>query len=499
MEWNHRNILGRNRDASTTSVGPEIDQISDNGFASGNHGFSRRLSSNDDTEHEHSEDVTPHIITRMPDLTGYGRDAAPQNISFYRPKYGRLKINLKYLKKLSFQKWCAIAAGVVVIFVIALGIFRKSDVRHDLAQNPPVATIEAINPPSPSFQPHERTAELHFGQSGEKTPTFQSPDRQPGFFSGSDAPPAPHNDYFGAQSVVPADSATSSGSQFPAGMSGIATVMPDASSRELAPWDRQPNQQAMAAGSPNPSQQGFSGNSNEQASGTTNPAWPPYDPNTGGNPQWQNGNAPTYAGAAGNMSQPVPQNTYPANAYSQNGQAQPASQPQGFAGMAAEYASANSANATGNAVYQQNPTSRQIAEGFGAAPQQVYYQQSPASHDNAVAINTNNMPSYSQGGQWPPQNAPNMPQNTGMQNNFAPQNQQQPYPGNGPSFAGQGNAQPAPQYGMSNVPVLASGQSYRDPSVTGANLSGTINQYPGNPRQPSPYNTANSQPQDIYR
>jgi hypothetical protein len=229
------------------------------------------------------------------------------------------------------------------------------------------------------------------------------------------------------------------------------------------------------------------------------------------------------------------QDVYSQNTSSQNRQFQTMPPQQGFAGMANEYggyqqntppgmtagtypnAGTMPYNPQQNQQYnQQSPgsASQQLAGGFGAMPQQVSYQQTPVSHETAIAANTNYMPTYSQGqGQWqgqgqgPPQNAgyaqPYAPvQNPGDNYRYAQQNQQPqqpPYAGNGTQYASQ-NIVPSPQSGMSNVPVVASGQSYRDPAAMGTNLPGATNQYPNHQSQQQiPYNnTTVSQPQSFY-
>ncbi|MCL2117824.1 MAG: hypothetical protein FWH27_05270, partial [Planctomycetaceae bacterium] len=268
----------------------------------------------------------------------------------------------------------------------------------------------------------------------------------------------------------------------PPGAGGGWWVSPDTPPRDIPPWERQPNSATSVAMASN------------------NPPFPPYV----GTPQTalQNGNV--YETWTPNMpspngqNQPVPQaNDY---GYSQN-----------TAGMAngslqfnsGAYPNAGVTSSTPQQSQQQyGSASQQIADGFGAMPQQVPYPQSPANHGIAVAANTNAMPSYSQvqgQSQWQEQSQySGYPQYAGTQNpggygNDASPNQQQPYPGNGSQYGTQGTMQFVPQSGMSNVPVATSSQSYRDAPAMGSNL---IHPYPGNPsqQQPLPYNNVPSLP-----
>ena len=518
MEGNHMNTFGRNN-VSSMSGGEEPggNQVTENDSCIGNHGFPRKPAQNEKMDYDYSEDFTPHIITRMPDLTGYGHETAPQGISLYRPKYDRTQVHLEILKKLrkmSLQKWCAILAIAIVAGLIGWGLFHGAD-SQKVAQKSISDSSEAEKKLSENATPIElrrsaptqaagdfRFDDLNNGASSERTTGDQV-----NYFSGVSTSPSSQN-HFGPQSIVPVDSTASQISQYQPGVTNIAMATPDTSSREIPPWERQPNSPANVA--------------------PTNNNFASYANGAVASPQATQNN--TYS-----------QDAYPQNASSQNGQFPPVSQQQGFAGMANDYGYSQNASGvptgmpngplqsnagtypnTGAVPYNAQPnqqysasTSQQIAGGFGAMPQQVSYQQAPVSHETAIAANTNQMSTHLQGqGQWSgqgqPQNTTYMPPYAASQNpsnnySYTQQNQQPSYSGNGTQYApAQGIGASVPQLGMSNVPVMTSGQSYRDTAATGTNFSGTPNQYPGNqPQQPIPYNnnntTAASYSQDLYR
>lgn len=495
-ERNHKNAYGRNQVASMS------DEESTGNLASGvvsvpeHCGFPKKPPLNDSPGCDSSGDFVPHIITRMPDLTGYGPGTAPQSISLYRPKHSRWRINLEIVKILSLRKWGALITITIVVTVFAWSLFRGSDAKQ-ITQNTR-SDITADNPPSDiAPQPGQLRPtttqglnEYQFDGFDTGSPASRATGDQGTTFNGSTAHSLPQNSYFGQQSMVQVD----------------------APSRDLPPWERQPNN-TMASSAQTSLQFDIPGNQ-QGSNGISRP-----NPNMMGNtPQ--------------NMNQ---QAAYQPNMQSQNGQNQYASQPLGFGGgMATEYGSPAPQNTTGTIAgtppsnggfnggtvpyqsmmsdnRQPNPqqfvsdqqrygsVSQQFDEGFGTSPQQVNYQQPPVGHDNAVAINTANAPSYSQysqlQGQWPPQNTGNMLQNAEIQNSggmnmIVPQPS---YPGNGPQYTTQGPTQFAPQPAMSDVPMMTPGQLYPAPTAMTSPYSGNQQQ------QPFPYqNVAASPSQDYY-
>ena len=130
MERNHRNTFGRNMVSSMPENEPAVDQVTENDSCLVNHGFPRKLTPNENMNYDSSEDFTLRIITRMPNLTGYGHNSAPQGISLYRTEPGQKHNNLdilQKLRKLSFLKWCAILPIVAVVAMILWGLFPGAD------------------------------------------------------------------------------------------------------------------------------------------------------------------------------------------------------------------------------------------------------------------------------------------------------------------------------------------------------------------------------------
>jgi len=481
---------------------PERDRIAGNDFRDLNHCFPKKPMLNDNMDFDRSEEFTPHIITRMPDLTGYGHDTAPQDITLYRPKNGRIQVHLDILKKLhklSFRKWCAILAILAVAGMIGWSLFHSAD--SPLAAQKSVSdTLGVENLSSNSTEaletirsaPSRGVSEYRFDELNDRTSSARTIGVQDNFFSGAPASPVSQN-HFGPQSIVPADSTASEMTQYPPGISGVAMVAPDTPSRTLSPWDRQPNPATTIA----------------MANNNTAP----------------HANTAMAAPQAAQYNE-YSQNVSPQSTASQNGQFQTTSQQQGFAGMGNEYGYPGNASGMTAGTHpnpgampynpQQNPqysgpVSHQIADGFGVMPQQVSYQHSPVSHEMAIAANTNNLSSYSQEqgqGQWPiqgqPHNAGYVPQYAATQNfdgnhQYAMQNRQPSHSGNGSQFVPQDIVPP----GMSNVPVMTSQQSYRGAGATGTNMTGTVNPYPNpgyQPQQSIQYNSAAaSQTMDFYR
>ena len=486
--WNRGYNYERN-EVSSSESGLGIDHAVENGFI----GKSQSGTS--------PENYVPHVITRMPDLTGYNSEISPQNVSLYRPKRGGMKWNFEVLKKIPLQRWCAGAAICIVAATVIWSMIRAPEEHRDMAA---------------------KTAKQ------EQSPAH------------NESSSVARNDYFRSQSIVPADSAST----------GFSTGASNVPSQELPPWERQPNQFAEHT----PAQQGAFGLPNHStitavANPSTNPtmiapvaataeSWPSYSqfagtelpsqstgpigsfqlsadaPDHFGYPQVQ----PQMGGSALSnqesqlfgyspaQQRPMPQNTTQQSVMQQ--------------GVMTPYPS------------QQNLASNQIAPGYGNAAQQgipqgmqqpqqspqmmtqpFYPQTGNPGHENAVAFNMGTASQYSQGqqpqqgqlpqqSQWSPaminniaQNgnpqglANNTMQNPVMPNQYMQQGQPQPqtqagmYPPNDVQIAMQPH--PTNNYNYSNVPVPTSDQSFRDQSMTGTNLSGTVNQYPSNQLQPS--------------
>lgn len=270
--------------------------------------------------------------------------------------------------------------------------------------------------------------------------------------------------------MVPVDSTASEIPQYPSGVTGVATVTPDASSRDLLPWERQPHGATAVTMT----------NNNFASAANGMPASPhatPYNMN----------------------SQDVfPQNQTPSGmtAGSPNGPSQFDAGP---------YPNTNAMLHTPQPNQQYSTAaSHPFADGWGAMPQQVSYRQVPVSHETAIAANTNQMPSYSQGQRQPQmngyaqQNAPTQSPSGNFP--YVSQTQQQTYQGNGTQYAAPGIGQSVPYSGTSNVPVVPSAQSYRDSAPQGMNQAGQFTPFPEQqPQIQIPYsNTPVAQKQDYY-
>ena len=513
-ERNPKDTFGQNRMVSMPVEDQEFSQFEKNDSCLGNHGLPQKMMLNEKLEYESSEDFTPHIITRMPDLTGYGHDTAPQGISLYRPKHGRGMIHLEVLKMLRKQplrNWCGILVIMTVVGIVGWSFFKGNEsqlvAQKSTSANSNLETQQQDNTPHMEpLRPSGGFSEFQFDGLNHGMAARTTGD-QVTFSSGATASPAQQNQYFGTQSIVPVDTTVPGMSQYPypSGATGTAMATSDTRSRDLPPWEHQPQGTTSVAMANN----SYLSYSNTNTDRTVN------TPQT----------APLNTYSQGASSQ---------NTWGQNGQSHPQSQPQGFSGMATEYGSSNiqgttgmtagtsqftgaTPSNTGTMPYppQQNQqyygsASHQIADGFGAMAQQVSYQQTPTNDNRTVAANTNNLSPYSQiqgQGQWSSQNtgtgyaqqnANSGVQNPSGNNHYSQQNQPQSYPGTGSQYGAQGNTQPVFQSGMSNVPVMASEYSYRGTPTTGTTMPGSINPYPGYQPLPS-HNTNISQTQDIYR
>ena len=480
--WNRRYNYERN-EVSSSESGLGVDHAIENGFIDKSHGGNS------------PENYVPHVITKMPDLTGYNSEISPQNISLYRPKRGGMKWNFEVLKKIPLQRWCAGAAICIVAATVIWSLIR--------------------------------TPEDHRNTTAQTAKQEQSPVH-------NESSPVSRNDYFRSQSVVQADSA-STGFSASAGASNV-------SSQELPPWERQPNQFAEHA----PAQSGPFGSPNHSTiNAAANPGINPtmIAPVAATAESW-----PSYSQFAG--TEMSPQNTglmtqpdhfsYP-QMQPQMGGSAPSNQESQLFGYSPAQQGAMQQNTMQQGVMmpapsQQNLVPNQIAAGYGNAtpqglpqpmqqglpqgmqqPQQsqqqgmtqpLYPQTGIPAHENALAFNMGAAPQYSQGqqpqqgplpqmSQWSPTMFDNTAQNGNAQG-WANQTMQNPVMPN--QYMQQGQPQPQPQAGMSpqndvqiamqphptnnynysNVPVPTSDQSFRDQSMTGTNLSGTVNQYPIN-------------------
>jgi len=425
MERKYRNTNGQHRLSSMPGDDLGNNQVTETVSAIGNYGFPKRTRLNDDPLHDGSEDFVPHIITRMPNLTGYGHDTAPQSISLSQPKSDRRTFLAGHLKKLPLHHWKYAAAVAVVVAILAWSFIREPG-SHQVAQN--------TQPDSPNAEKVQDTAKDRKSSTRESNnlqfdgfppiPTSSTSSDTPMFFNGTTTSQAPQSQYFGTGIA-----------EYSSGTAQVTTVPPDvAPARDLAPWERQPNNvqpnHTMATMTPTSPQFDFTGNvalpmtasagtalanNNVAANNVPNSTWPDYHSNVG-TPQWSN-QSQTYSGIPGNTPYIAQQNSYQQNTYQANIPPQ-------------------------NVPYQP------------ASPQQGYYQQHPAGNDHAIAMNTANMSSYPQGqmqqgqgqaqgqGQWPPQNPGNM-----MNNDPFPQ---QSYSGNGPQYTA--GSQYAPHNNMQFAP-----------------------------------------------
>ena len=516
MERNHRNTDGQHRVSLMPGDDLGSDPVTEKVSDIGNHGFPRRYRLSDDPVHDGSEDFVPRIITRMPDLTGYGHDTAPQSISLSRPKHGRWTFPVGILKKFPLHKWKYAAAIAVVVAILAWSLFKGSD-SLQVAKNPLSGSPKTENMFRDKAAHRESSTQesnpLQFeGFSGfPPIPASSTSADQPLFFNGTTASPTPQNQFFGTGT-----------SQYPSGSTLVAMVTPESPARDLAPWERQPNNtqpnntppnNTMVGATPTSPQYDFRGNAdlpmtasagNMMANNSamtnngTNSAWPGYPTNVGspgvpgpqdaGPAQWNSNNAQPYPAVPGNPPYVAQQNTYSQNSYPQdayqagfspqNGQFQPASPQQGFANITSGYGSSAPLNTTGTMAGGPQPNG-----GYVTSSQQSYYPLSPAENHHAVAMNTTfHMPSYPQGqmqgqgpiqgqGQWPPQNTGNAPFPGDGNKGFNMQ-QPYPYPENGShhtadsQYAMQNNTQFAPQRQQpfppyNNMAVLPSPETYR--------------------------------------
>ena len=432
--WNRGYNCERN-EVSSSESGLSVNHVIENGFV------------DKSQDSDNPENYVPHVITRMPDLTGYNSEINPQNISLYRPKRGGkrggMKWNFEVLKKIPLQRWCAGAAICIVAATVIWSLVR--------------------------------TPEEHRNTAAKTANKEQSPVH-------NEQLPVSRNDYFRSQSVVQADSVSVGASNVP--------------SQELPPWEHQPNQFAEHA----PAQQGPFGLPNHSTiNAAANPginptmiapvaataeSWPSYSQFAATEVPAQNTGAMT----------PPDHFGYP-QMHPQMGDTVPSNQDSQLFGY----------SPTQQGMMQQPQQSPQ------GMTQPFYPQMGPSAHENAVAFNMGAAPQYLQGqqpqqgqlppqSQWPPatvdvaaQNgnpqswANQTIQNPVMPNQYMQQGQPQPQTGMYPQNDVQIAMQPHPtnNYNYSNVPVPTSDQSFRAQSMTGTNLSGTVNQYPSNQLQPS--------------
>jgi len=405
--------------------------------------------------------LAPHIITRMPDLSGYG-GAAPSPISLFRAKRTRFIWNTDMLKNFSLPKLCAFGAVCCVVAVLVWCLFANhKDDLPESADNSPKKDAETVpfmaenreklpqQPQTPKTENNilfgTHAAENSQPNAAQQVPSFSPISSQPqnNYYGQS---PALSNDFFASQSIVPADVPPAS---FPNPQQDVSS------------WNH-----GQAAGN----------NFNNSAAAmqnqipASNPNWNQENANqfAGMNPPQMNFNdVPVYNPSIGNGSvQPAVQPTAPGY--------QDYVQPTAFQDYHQQ--TANNQNA---AAYNNNRNQPAYNAGFNNDPRYQpieNYPQPTPQYEERVAFNTNGMSSY-------PQNNVannNVPQGYYQQNpsynnqQYPQQQQQQQYPPSYQDYAQQqqyrGNSQNMTQQtGMtvnngitSNVPVIASAQSFRD-------------------------------------
>ena len=474
MERNHR---GTNRGSSMPGDHPGGDHVAEKVSVRGNHGFPRRTWQNDDPIHGGSEDFVPHIITRMPDLTGYGHDTAPQSISLSRPKHRPWILRGEILKKLPVHHWKYVTAIAVVVAILGWSLFRGAGT-HQVVQNP--------LPDSPKTEKVSQDNAAHPGQSAQESNKYQfdgfhsgfppipessTSAGQPMFFSGTTASLTPQNQSFGNFGTE-----NTPYSPYSSSVANVAMIPPDAPAREPVPWERQPDHRPIDTTLMS-SQFDFTGNVNLPMTASADSVM------AGGN---MANNMMAYNDVmVNNVPNSFRPGVHPDGSGPGAGHPHVADPLPWNSNHPRSHSDMNASPVTWQNAYPQDIHQANNAPQNGqyqpASPQQTYYPQHPG-YNNAIAMNTANMPSYPQGlmqvqgqvqgqGQWPPQNT----QNTGNMPNPGDGSQgfnmHQPYPGNAsPYTAGS-------PYTMQNNTSFAPQQ-----------------------QQPFlPYHTAVSPPQDTYR
>lgn len=466
--------------------------------------------------HDESNDFSTHVITRMPDLTGFDCDSAPQNISLSRSKGRRWSLKWANLRNISTQKWCASVAIGIVALIVIWSLFRNPGTPTDIVQNEDPA---ALAEPIPSRENAIRREASHFVipqatngiqfSSDNSAQTHATPEPQPSMFGNLSNS---GQDYFAQGTGHDSRNAPSS---YATNMSDAAIVTPDASSRELPPWERHPNPGSPATQAMQPQfgpvvgqnvpqtqnvpmiagqeQMPYMADSSQGFAGMAS-----YNPPMQGSTQTANMPVTGYAQQAGNglpNGQPNGMSQYGHQMVAANGMGQmsqpPIQQPTQDQGPIIYSAAAYPANQPQN----QAPAN--------ASPQVYYYQQSPPNHENAIAVNPNATSSYGQGQQvqQPAQQYAQQYPVYGVTPNDN-MNRQPVYTVDGQHYGTQAN--------YSNVPVIASNLSYRDQPVTDNSLPNQNSQYPagqysggqypGTPQPGVQYDNAMiSQSPDYYR
>jgi hypothetical protein len=519
-ELNHWNNKNQNQRSSSFYPADENDRFSGKCDPLEASGFSQKSSFGDSPDHDESNDFSAHVITRMPDLTGFGGDSAIQSISLYRPK-GNRRWPLKWggFRNISMQKWCASAAIALVVLIVVWSIFRNPVEPLDIVvQNEASVTVD---PPISSRESTIRRDASHFVTPQASNGIRFSSENSSQMFPAAESRNASNigqGQFFHTGSYDPQYSPSEPYAANMTAMPDAAIVTPDPSLRELSPWEHRPNTDISTAQNMQSQFGPVVGYNTPQQTGMPENNWPNGNP---GNNQFAGSSPQTQNGAINMGYEQMPYSADPslgfASMASYNGPAQGTVHPgympvNGVGGGYAQIVGDGQPNGVpqfGNMAiasqgvspsFGQQPGQEQGAIVYHAgtypphqgqnhipanvAPQEMYYHQQPSNHDNAVAINSHAIPSYGQG-QLP---------------------QQQNYNGNPQYGVQQNNTQPnGNQTSYSNVPVVSSNQSYRDQAAMGSGMTNQNTQYPGGPYTGTlptnaPYdNTMLSRSPDYYR
>ncbi|MDR1382775.1 MAG: hypothetical protein LBJ67_02845 [Planctomycetaceae bacterium] len=443
--------------------------------------------------------LTPRVIARMPDLTGFSNGTTPSSISLFRAKHNRFSWSPQMLKKISLKKLCGFGAVCCVISALIWCLFANN--KEDA---PATADFPQTNEEMKiQFTGDNQAAILQADASSRETPfsfAVQETSAPPKLeFSSMNTnavqPTFMSNDFFASQSIVPAD----------ASPTPFSVPQQDALSWNYAsenqpmppnvPYDMTSNNSLNNTPNVPVVNQSFAGLNVPISNNNPNPYY-------AANPN--NGNTMNYSGNGNYAPQPnfsdvSVYNPYPSNMTQPVTQAamQPMIQPTSFQDYNSSMPMQNNQNvmASNNDVYYQQPMGNPI-------------QPSPQFQDNRMAYDptANAIPPYSA-----------YPQNNGMtssqnySNNYALQ--QPAYSAGQPDYAHpqyQGNYPPnamtssaanpngiAPNIdARSNVPMVASAQSFRNQNATPMNNMSMNNNNAATMEQNPAYggNTFNNSP-----
>ncbi|MDR1492435.1 MAG: hypothetical protein LBT05_06925 [Planctomycetaceae bacterium] len=398
--------------------------------------------------------LPPRIIARMPDLTGFGGATIPSSISLFSAKQNRFLWNLQVFKKVSLKKLSAFGAicCVVSVLIWCLLTNHKEDA-PTTADNSQTLEEMKIH-----FPAENQAATLQADSSSRKETRFPfivqetfAPQKQEFSSVNTNAAQSTFmpNDFFSSQSIVPAD---------------VSPTPFSAAPQDTAYWNRVPENYTMS-NMPNDRINNNAMNipaANYQFAETNTPlANNNIDPYYAANPN--NGNTTNYSGNGNYASQPNFSDAPVYNSYSYN-MTQPVVQTTIQSTSFQEY------HSTPPMQNNQNMTSYNNDMRYQPIDNQI--QPQPQFQENRVAYNSaaNASPSYpaypQNNGVTPPNYNPNYP--TGQ----ADYSRQQ-YPGNYPPNAMPPAINPneiAPNVDTtSNVPMIASSQSFRNQNVAPMN------------------------------